>query len=850
MSTISNLLSFRPGRIKTAARRWLMVLAAATPLCLTSPCLQAQPVYTFTTLAGPNQSPGAMDGFGTESRFYHPQDVAGDANGNIFVADSENHTIRKISPLGEVTTLAGLAGMAGTNDGCGAKARFYLPSGLCVDGDGNVFVADSGNYTIRKITPNGIVTTLAGSPGVRGTNDGIGGLARFDLPNDVAVSSNLLYIADTGAHTIRTINASGEVFTFAGLARQTGTNDGVGVAARFNAPQALCVGADGRVYVADRTSSRIRAISPGGVVSTFFISTNTFTTPWGVAVDDGGTIFVTTDAAIRQITSTGVSWWAGTNGGTWNESSGSQWADGIGTRARFWGPRGLAIVGGDLIVADYGNHTIRRVSGRNVTTIAGTPGHSSSSDVNLLASGLAARFDSVLDVALDHVGNVLVVGAASINTGAGRIRQVLPGGTVIDWATNLNDPESMVMDPAGNLYATEVYSHYIRMITSNKVVSVFAGSANASGTNDGAGSAARFNHPHGIALGPSGALYVADTDNHAIRKISSDRAVTTLAGKPGTSGYADGVGAAARFRSPYGLAVDASENVYVADTLANSIRRITPDGTVTTVAGGTHATGSTDGTGDEALFNAPQDIAVMPDGNLIVADTKNCTLRHVTPEGIVTTIGGLGLLTPGGTPLALGGDDGTGSTARFNYPKGVAVSHDGTIYVADAYNYRIRMGVPGSPDLPVVVAACATLGEPQQLDVTPRIGTNWAWRLVRRPSASAAELSSITRPNPVFTPDVSDLFVFQLRVTTSAGLQGVRNLELVASAPLSLKAALAGAHTQLTWDTVSGAPYQLEISSTLTNWTDWGATITGQGGLTNLLVPSANRASFFRLRNW
>jgi len=182
--------------------------------------------YTFTTLAGlPEAGAGQYDGTSNAVRFYYPLSVAMDGSSNGYVADSYNHTIRKITPAGVVSTLAGLAGSSGTNDGTGSAARFNTPYGVAVDSGGNVYVADDYNHTVRKITPAGEVTTLAGQAGSSGTNDGTGTAANFSYPQGVAVDSGgNLYVADTYNHTIRQITPVGEVTTLAGQAGSSGTN--------------------------------------------------------------------------------------------------------------------------------------------------------------------------------------------------------------------------------------------------------------------------------------------------------------------------------------------------------------------------------------------------------------------------------------------------------------------------------------------------------------------------------------------------------------------------------------------------------------------------------------------------
>lgn len=242
-----------------------------------------------TSLAGAPDAGhyGSADGIGAAAMFKHPQGVAVDAAGNVYVADTANHTVRKISPVGAVTTLAGVAGSAGNVDGSAADARFSEPYGVAVDGGGNVYVADTGNHTIRKISPAGVVSTLAGgTPETFGAHaDGLGNMARFHAPLALAVdASGNVYVADTGNHTIRKITSSGWVTTLAGKASVclgfeqfsanltqyscgNGNTDGTGADARFDTPSGIAVDSNGNVYVADKGNFAIRKITPERVVT-------------------------------------------------------------------------------------------------------------------------------------------------------------------------------------------------------------------------------------------------------------------------------------------------------------------------------------------------------------------------------------------------------------------------------------------------------------------------------------------------------------------------------------------------------------------------------------------------------
>ena len=325
--------------------------------------------FTVATLAGSAGVSASADGNGPAAGFAKPADVAVDAAGNLFVADTNNHTIRKVTAAGVVTTLAGQAGVSGSSDGS-AAARFNHPSGVAVDAAGTIYVADTDNCEIRKVTAAGAVSTLAGLAGVGGSADGSGSAARFSGPSGIAAdAAGDLYVADSLNHTIRRINPAGAVTTLAGLAGASGAVDAAGPAARFHGPQGLALDASGNLFVADTNNNSIRRIiTASGVVATVAgqagIAGSTdgassqaqFHYPSGVAVDTAGRLYIadTDNHALREISPAGtVSTPAGLAG-----SNGR--ADGTGTVARFAFPTGVAVTGsGDVYIADTDNQTIR-----------------------------------------------------------------------------------------------------------------------------------------------------------------------------------------------------------------------------------------------------------------------------------------------------------------------------------------------------------------------------------------------------------------------------------------------------------------------------------------------------------
>lgn len=574
------------------------------------------PSPVVSVYAGALQLPGSRDGNSASAQFTRPAGVALDSAGNAYVVD--NFTIRKITPAGVVTTLAGAAGQSGSMDGTGAAARL-APADVAVDAAGILYVADS-NHTVRRISPAGVVTTLAGATGEAGSANGSAANARFRSPSKIAVDAagNVLVLSDSA---VRKITPDGTVTTFAGAPGEPGDATGDAAQSRFFRPSGLAVDAAGNVFVAENSGNgfspvgSIRKFSSAGqslpwgsttallvpfpldieadaagnllVVSNGFVTASTnltftyrsvlrispagevatvagaqddirsvdgpgtqarFNDPVGVAVGSNGRIVVTEGrtAAIRAIDAQG-------NVSTLAGGLGAGYVDGPAAAARFNEPKGLAAAtDGTLFAVDRRNLNIRKISPAGVVS-------------SLTPSGTASVLIEGRDyIALDRSGTAYVSGTARTTFLLGRqIQAVSPAGAATRLFATAADAVPLAVDPAGNLILPEL---------NTLVVATPAGAKRPLATVGGVS---------GLATDAAGKVYFATSDG-TVGTVDSSGNVQILAGRANDSGTRDGEGSQALFRQPGSVAVDAAGNLYVADLLR--VRRITPQGVVSTVA--------------------------------------------------------------------------------------------------------------------------------------------------------------------------------------------------------------------------------------------------------------------------
>ena len=659
--------------------------------------------------------------------------MALDGAGNLYIADRDNHRIRKVDAAGVITTVAGYGptgeggGGFGGDGGPAAAARLDTPTGVAVDGAGNLYIADRDNHRIRKVDAAGVITTVAGS-GTEGYG-GDGGpatAAQLRSPAGVALDgAGNLYIADRGNGRIRKVDAAGVITTVAGNGRSNSRGDGgPATAAQLHYPFDVAVDGAGNLYIA--TGQRIRKVDAAGVITTVAGDGT-----WGfggdggpatgarlrilrgVAVDGAGNLYIadSSNNRIRKVDAAGVISTVAGNGGEGYSGDG-----GPATAAQLNSPTGVAPDGsGNLYIADRDNHRIRKVDAAGViTTVAGSGRFGGFGGDGGAAT--AAQLDDPRGVALDGAGNLYIA-----DTDNHRIRKVDAAGVITTVAGNgtsgrggdggaataaqLNDPSGVALDGAGNLYIADTDNHRIRKVDAAGVISTVVGTGRGGSSGDGGpATAARLNSPRGVALDGAGNLYIADIYNHRIRKVDAAGVISTVAGD-GTDGFGGdgGPATAAQLYWPAGVALDGAGNLFIADNWNHRIRKVDAAGVISTVAGAGRSGYSGDGgPAVEARLRFPVGVALDGAGNLYIADTGNERIRKVDAAGVISTVAGDGT-------RGFGGDGGPAATAQLNSPAGVALDGAGNLYIADLGNDLIRRLTPPAMPTPSISAGGVVL---------------------------------------------------------------------------------------------------------------------------------------------
>jgi hypothetical protein len=699
----------------------------------------------ITTVAGNgfNSGPGMGGGYSgdggpaTSAELSWPGDVAVDASGNLFIPDEGNQRIRMVGTNGIITTVAGNGTEGYSGDGGPATAgELRGPCGVAVDASGNLFIADSGNYVIREVGTNGIITTVAGN-GTRGYS-GDGGAAtnaELDYPQGVAVdASGKLFIAEFMNCVIREVGTGGITTTVAGNGTPGYSGDGgPATSAELQYPMGVAVDASGKLFIADTYNMRIREVVFEGptLVLNNVSGANAgsydvvVSSPYGSVTSSIVTLQVLfPPALVTQPQSQGVA--LGSNATLSVTATGTapldyQWYfDGAPLQGQtnatlLLSAAAFTNAGSyDVVVTNlYGSVT----SAVAVVSVGIPPGITEQpvSQTNLFNS--AASFS----VAVSGTGpftyqwqfNGKNLPNGIITTVAGNGTQGYSGDGGPATNAEFDFPSGVALDASGNLFIADGDNNRIRKVGTNGIIITVAGNGFNSGPGMGGGYSgdggpatnAELSWPGDVALDASGNLFIADEGNQRIRKVGTNGIITTVAGN-GTRGYSGDGGAAtsAEFDFPCGVALDASGNLFIADFYNNVIREVGTNGIITTVAGnGPQGYSGDGGPATNAELNNPAGVALDASGNLFVADFGNGVIRKVGTDGIITTVAGNG--TQG-----CSGDGGPATSAELQSPMGVAVDASGKLFIADTYNMRIREVVFEGPTLVLTNVGGANAG--------------------------------------------------------------------------------------------------------------------------------------------
>jgi sugar lactone lactonase YvrE len=617
----------------------------------------------ITTIAGNGTAGfGGDNGPALKASFNFPAGLCLDQTGNLYVADRNNHRVRRIDTSGIVTTVAGVGVPdMGGDGGPAVEAYLNYPSDLVCDGKGNLYISDRSNNRIRKVDSKGVISTIVGMglPEFGGDfGPATGAFLKYPFGIDLDNKGNL-YIADRGNNRIRKVDTQGIITTVAGDGTHFFSGDyGPATRASLAYPTDVVVDERGNLYIADRNNNRIRRVSPLGIMTTVMgvgkyeyngdneiASETTLHLPFALELSPGGKLIIVDRNHFRvrsmDLKSHAITTLAG-NGDFWFRGDG-----GPGTGATLDSPSGMAVNSkGHVIFSDKMHNRLRLIDEKGfIFTLAGTGNQGNEGD-----GGPALQASLFLPgaVAVGPKNNIYFV---SPQGSSKFIRKIDPQGRITRFAGNgvLGDKgdggpavqasfgviQDIAVDSQGNVYLADLTNRKVRKVDTQGVVSTLASDAWVIIADEEI-------HPNGIAINKSGEIFISDSGSSKIRKIDRDQNVTIFAGTGDFRDFGDGGPAIqAGIRSPGGLAFSPDGELYIAEETSHRIRKINKEGNIIHVAGtGVAGYGGDSGPAIQAQLKSPYRLAFDKEGNLYFSDRDNNRIRKIDPHGIISTIAG------------------------------------------------------------------------------------------------------------------------------------------------------------------------------------------------------------------
>jgi len=714
-----------------------------------------------------------------------PEGVAVDAAGNIYIADFHANRIRKVSALtGVISTVAGNGSQGFSGDGGPAEAAALSgPTDVAVDAAANLYIADFNNHRIRRVAAaSGVITSFVGFGGTLG-DGGPATAAKLVQPHGVAVdAAGNLYVADSLQYRIRkVIAATGIISTVAGNGTAGFSGDGgAATAASLCGPADVAVDASGNLYIADgpatsytlRSNNRIRRVDAAtGIISTIAgDGTSNYSgdggpaiaaglsNSLGVAVDASGNVYIADSDhnRIRKVTGGTISTVAG------DGSFGFTGDGGAATAAGLLRPSALALdAAGNMYVALQYQMRIRKIAAASgiISTVAGNGVFGFTGDGG---PATAAAFAGLTDVAVDSSGNLTIA-----DSNHNRVRRVAAGSGIVSTiagdggvgfsgdggpatSARLNSPQAIALDSSGDLYIADTFNNRVRKVAADTGdITNVAGKQTPEFSGDGGpATAAGLNAPRGLAFDAEGNLYIADTFNYRIRRVAAGSGIiTTVAGNGRNEFSGDGGPATAAGVSAWGMTFDPSGDLYIADSNNSRIRKVAQNGTISTVAGNGSFT-LTDGIPATAAgLNQPRDVALDAVGNLYITESRSNRIRKVAAgTGLISTVAGNFV---GGSAGGSSGDGGSATSAGMSGPNGIAIDTAGNLYIADSGGNRVR-----------AVFACLqvappSLRQPSNESASVSLAPKMEWNATKGTLLYDIYLDTVNPPQSILATDVS-----------------------------------------------------------------------------------------------